>query len=148
MNSYGSLTGHISNNIFYAAGTIRLTIAGNPSLTFAGNDYFTGGSFSIFWNGTTYNSFAAWQTATGQEKIGSVNVGLTTDPKLNSPGGGTTCGGYSRSCPSAYQLQGGSPMLPTAGLNLPSQFGLSVGLQDYYGNVIPSSGGYSVGAHQ
>lgn len=139
--------GRIANNILYSAsGTTQLVnSSGNSAISFTGNDYFASSAFSIVWNATTYTSFAAWQTATSQEKIASVNVGLNVDPKLKSPGGGGTVGGYIPPNPTAYDLLVGSPMIG-AGLDMNAQFSINPGTQDFYGNPIPS-GGFPVGAY-
>lgn len=141
---------NFANNILYASGSATFVQAnGTPSgLNYTGNDYYTAGSFSIAWGGTTYTSFASWQTATGQEKISGSNVGLTSNPSLTSPGSGGTVNGYQPPAPTAYHLQHGSAMIG-AGLNLSTQFSISPGTIDYYGDPIPNGGagtGYNVGA--
>jgi hypothetical protein len=152
-SNISSVTGNVANNIFYlgssADSLIGFSNAGNPSsLLLTGNDYFAVGSFSLVWNATTYTTFSSWQTATGQEKISGSNVGLTSNPLLNNPGGGGTVHGYAPPAPTAYDLQGGSPMRGT-GINLMSQFSIAQGSQDYYGNAIPNGigTGYNVGAY-
>ncbi len=144
----------MSNNIFYCTSGLKFINndgdTGNPSgLEFKGNDYYTTGTFSLTWNATTYTSFASWQTATGQEKISGVNVGLTSDPQLTSPGSGGTIGlPFTPSSLTAYQLQHGSPMIGT-GLDMNAQFSIDPGIRDFYGDVIPNGGagtGYNVGA--
>lgn len=143
-------TGHIANNILQSATAPLLTTnATNPtSLLFTGNDYFTSGTFSITWNSTGYSSFSTWQTATSQEKISGSNVGLTSNPLLQSPGSGGTVGGYAPPAPTAYDLLATSPMIGV-GLNLTTQFSINPGTQDFYGNAIPegSGTGYPVGAY-
>lgn len=143
-------TGHVANNILYTSSTADLILAvGNPSsLLFTGNDYYASGTFAISWNSTSYSTFSAWQTATSQEKISGTNVGLTSNPSLQSPGSGGTVGGYAPPAPTAYELLTGSPMIG-AGLNLSTQFSINPGTQDYYGNAIPegSGTGYPVGAY-
>lgn len=141
-------TGHVANNIFYsAANTPLISSDVNASgLSFTGNDYFASGTFGISWNGTSYTSFSAWQTATAQEKISGINVGLTSDPTLNSPGGGGTVGGYVTTQPSAYFLKLGSPCIGT-GLDLNAKFSITPGAQDFYSNAIPRSGVFPVGAY-
>ncbi len=91
---------------------------------------------------------ALWQTATGQEKIGGVDVSLTSDPRLTSPGRGGTTNGYDPRSLTAYHLQHGSPMIG-AGLSLAAQFSISPGPWDYYGDPIPNRRawtGYNIGA--
>lgn len=151
--SLASLTGRINNNIFYSAsggsfvGTpLAGGVTGNPTgFIFDGNDYFAAGSFSLWWNGTTYTSLASWKSAfTNQE---TVNGGFTSNPQLTSPGGGGTVGGYAPPQPTAYLLSKTSPMIG-AGINLNTQFSINPGPQDYYGTAIPHGvgTGYNVGA--
>jgi hypothetical protein len=47
----------------------------------------------------------------------------------------------------AYHLQSTSPMI-NAGLGLGLLFGLNPGVQDLYGNSIPQSGAYDIGANE
>jgi hypothetical protein len=146
MQTGALITGHFANNILYSASNTGLvySIANSSSMLFTGNDYFASGTFSISWNGTSYSSFATWQTATGQEKIGGVNVGLNVDPMMVSPGAGGTVGGYNHAQPSAYMLQTGSPMIG-AGLDLNAQFSINPGTQDFYGDT--SGSPFSVGCY-
>ena len=142
-------TGHIANNIFYSTSNVPLIVNfendGNPSsLVLVGNDYYNTGSFSIRWNSTTYTTFAAWQTATSQEKVGGVNVGLTSNPQLSAPGTGGTVGGYQPALLSAYAPASGSPVVG-GGQNLSSLYAINVGSQDFYGNAALLHGS-SVGA--
>jgi hypothetical protein len=150
--SYGTGTitsANFYNNIFYAqtgAYMINTHTFNQSTSTYAGNDYYGGGQ--IAWNGTTYSTMAAWQTATGQEKIGGSNVGLTSNPQLTNPGGGGTTNGYNPSALTAYELVHGSPMIG-AGINLSTQFSINPGVLDYYSDTIPNGGagtGFNVGA--
>lgn len=129
----------ISNHIVYGAATpqLLLNVDGNPAgISFTGNDWVAaGGSTNKFrWNGVNYTTFAAWQTATGQEKIAGSNVGFTSDPLMVSAS-------------TSAQLQSSSPMRGT-GINLFTQYGIDQGSSDLYGNGIPShiGTGYNVGA--
>ena len=147
-----SPSGHVANNIFISTGPFSIiSWADTASISFTGNDYYPASgaaSFKITWGGTAYTTFAAWQTATNQEKIGGVNVGLTSNPQLYVPGGGFagSGSGYDPSLLMAYNLQVGSPMIGT-GLDLNTQFSINPGTQDFFGNAIAASGGsYPVGA--
>jgi hypothetical protein len=119
---------------------IILTVPGKAcadigsGVTFQGNCYWSGGG-PLNING--YTSLAAGQ-ATGQEMLDGQPVGYETDPKLVNPGG---------SSDTDYQLQSSSPMI-NGGLDLPVEFGLDVGSQDYFGNSIPQDGAYDVGAYE
>lgn len=130
----------ISNNIVYgaAATQLLLNVVGDPSgVTFTGNDWFAGGGATskFRWNSVSYSSLANIQaTITSFEKISGSNVGLTSDPLLVNPA-------------TDQHLQAGSPMID-GGINLTTQYGLSVGSTDYYGGTIPLGSGYDVGAHE
>ncbi len=147
----GTMTGRVANNIFSVTGSQPLvTASGNPSsLLFTNNDYFTtGSSASLFsWNSVNYASLALWKAGTGQD-----SVGVSSNPLLTSPSSGGTCDTRNfptTTCPSAYTLQGGSPML-SVGVNLTqAPYSLSVGSQDFYGNPIPTGvgTGYNIGAY-
>lgn len=144
-----NITGNVANNIFYGTpNPLSINAASlNPStVNFTRNDYF--GTTKIQWNGSSYATVALWQTATGQEKIGGVDVSLTSDPRLTSPGRGGTTNGYDPRSLTAYHLQHGSPMIG-AGLSLAAQFSISPGPWDYYGDPIPNRRawtGYNIGA--
>ena len=104
----------VADNILIAGNGAKLVNFTNPATTsLLGNDYWTynGVATTYTWNGTTYTSFSAFQTATSAEKIGGVNVGLTVNPQIYSPGGGFTNGGYVPANLMAYNLQSGSPMI-------------------------------------
>jgi hypothetical protein len=130
----------------------------NPSaqtMLFKNNDWFRvnhNQSSNPMWNwhgcpSNACTTLAQWKAAGGDQS------GLSVNPNLTSAGGGGTC--YSsgvpagpQPCPSAYVLQGGSPMIGT-GLDLTAQpYQITVGSKDYYGNSIPNGvgTGYNVGA--
>lgn len=147
----GTVTGRVANNIFFTTQATGFLIdASNlnqSGMLFTGNNYWPTGGFQIKWNNVTYTSLATWQAAfTTQEKIGAASVALNVDPLLTSAGSGGTVHGYVKGLPTAYLLQSGSPM-KNAGLDLNAQFGISVGLIDYYSNTIPVGSAHSVGAN-
>lgn len=145
-NMTGTADCNLSNNILYELGgsSVLVNLAHPSSVVFTGNDYFGVGTYS--YNGTGYSTFSAWQAASGQEKIGGANVGLTSEPRLVVYGGGGTIGGYIPANLNEYELQGGSPMLG-AGINLVTQYGYNIGSQDFYGASI-SALSLPVGAGQ
>jgi hypothetical protein len=135
----GNPTGKFINNIVYASGNQQLVRSYfRPNMLFAGNNYYSDGSFSLTWEGTTYGSFSSWQSATGMEMSNGTSVGRSSNPYLSAPGSGGITNGYNPAALTAYQLQPGSPMVG-AGLNLATQFGIDPGASDYYGNPIRSS---------
>ncbi len=133
-------TCQISNNIFYSTGgnSVQENNANSGSHTFTRNDYWRSYGETFSWNGTTYSTFAAWQTATGQERISGSNVGLTVNPLLNAAGGGGTTGGYVPAALPQYQLQSISSLV-SAGLNLTTQYSINPGSQDYFGTSVTAS---------
>lgn len=147
--SIGTATGYVCNNIFLSEKGANLinTFSTNPStFTITNNDYYNTGAFSIKWNGTTYSTFSAWQTATSEEKISGVNVAKTSNPLLISPAALINLGGYVPASLTSFNLFAGSTMGGT-GVNLSTQYSINPGTQDYYGNAIPnSSGNYDIGA--
>jgi len=83
------------NNIIVTTGGVPLIRANAKSLqqfTFMGNCYWPGkDKFSIQWGDQMYTNYAAWQTASSQERgSGNVNTGINADPKLNNAGTGVT----------------------------------------------------------
>jgi hypothetical protein len=134
----GTVDCNFSNNIFYTGSNASLLVSmPNPSsMVFTGNDYFGGGTFS--YNGRSYATFVLWQTASGQEKVKSVNVGRIKDPALYVPGGGSSNGGYVPANLMAYNLKPGSAMVG-AGLNLSTLYGINPGTQDYYGTAVSAA---------
>jgi hypothetical protein len=139
----GSFSATIANNIFVSQNAnckLLFTNATNPGagVVLAGNCYYATSTFSIEWNGTSYSTYAAWQTATGQEKIAGTNVGFNVNPKTYSIGDNTTAN------PFGNHLTTTSPLLNT-GVNLFSNFGIDPGARDYFGGTASTSGPYSVG---
>jgi hypothetical protein len=124
-----------ANNIFYSLLGFNVDVTTVAGLVFTGNNYF-GGSFS--WNGTTFTTFSAWQTGTGQEKIAGANVGRNVEPQLVTYGFDGTTNGYNPTSLTQYQLQTGSPMLG-GGIDITAQYGISIGLTDFFGVPISSS---------
>lgn len=122
----------IYNNILQTTGGAALVnIPAGYTAYFAGNLYWSSGSaFKINYQGTTYNSIAAWRTATGNEKVGSTPTGVTADPFLMGPGLATVLYPGVTYSLTSYKLLAGSPAI-NAALNL-STFGINIGPHDYY----------------
>lgn len=143
-----------ANNIFYATVptsymiTTGSHVSSSTCLTL-NNDYFSTGSVIFQWGNVNYTSLAAWQAASGPVD----SLGRNSNPLISSPGNGGTCNSIVASagpqpCPSADQLQHGSPMIGT-GLNITvAPYSLNIGTRDYYGNAIPNGvgTGYNIGA--
>ena len=139
------------NNIFYTTGGVRLLDSNSAYSTsnvqFQGNDWYaSGGGFSIKWGGTTYTDLSAWR-GSGQEKNGATNTGISSDPKLVAPGGGTTLGDAALlNSLTAYQLLSNSPAI-NAGVNLTS-LGVNAGGKDYYGSNLYSGANFDIGGFE
>ena len=140
----------LRNNLLVAMGGLRLVEgpSGQSGVLFQGNNYWSSGdAFAIKWGSSTYTTLTAWRTSSGLERIGTTNVGLSVDPRLVSPGGGTTVGNADLlGALTAYQLQTYSP-LREAGLDLPALFGMNVGPIDFYANAVPNGLTFDIGAH-
>lgn len=140
----------LRNNIFVQTGTGPIVSApGNLATTdalFQGNAYYSTGTASFSWNGNTYNSLTAWQTAQLQELVGGEPAGyygdpllkdFITQPAITDPVNLATLSGL-RLRPGAVTC--------SLGLDLAGRFGTNIGVDDYFGTVIASP--FSVGASQ
>jgi hypothetical protein len=137
----------IYNNIFQTTGGAALVnIPAGYKAYFAGNLYWSSGAnFKIAYQGTNYNSIAAWRTATGNEKMGSTATGITADPFLMSPGMSTILYPSATFSLSSYKLLPGSAAINSA-LNL-STFGINIGTHDFY-NTNLAWANKDIGAHE
>ena len=132
----------LRNNIFVAEDRVRFIELPNlvVDARFERNAYIGGAlANQVMWGqGTTFNTIAAWSRATGQERVRETFVGkLAASTALCAPHQGDARG---------LQLRPGSPLID-AGTDLRSH-GLHVGTRDFFGNPIPSGGGFDIGAHE
>lgn len=126
-------TNRFMNNIIYAANPNIMNMKEND-ITFNNNLYwYTGAGNPVFkWGNSTYSSFAAFKTGSGQEANG-----LYVDPLLNDPTY------HANGFPStSFTLQNGSPAI-NAGVDLGN-----MGAHDFFGNAIPQGGAYDIGAFE
>ncbi|TYL80172.1 hypothetical protein [Bradyrhizobium cytisi] len=139
-----SLTGTIANNIIVSTrsncGVVKTTGSVTGLGTLTGNDYYALGTFSINWNGTNYTTFAAWQTATGQEKISAANVGFSANPELYLLPGSNLSSGNKEFA----RITKNSTLL-NAGVNLSTQYGIDPGTRDFFGGSVSAAGAYTPG---
>lgn len=119
------------NNIFLTTGGINFLDSGTGNV-FVGNLYYTAGTWQLLWNSTSYTTLADWITATGQETLNSIIVGIDSNPNLQDIGGG------SAQLPSnqvnnltAYDQTNTSPTIGI-GLDLLTAFNIDVGLIDFH----------------
>lgn len=153
----GMLSATIANNILmigpdmneFTPSFIAMHLYARSSVAITGNCYASAGPRTglFHWEATSYLTFSAWQTASGQEKISGGNVGITSDPLLRLRG----CSQISNEQdplghPSlnGYQLQPGSRCLG-GGVNLSSQYSITLPTTDYFG---VANSGNNVGAGQ
>jgi hypothetical protein len=87
--------GNVFNSVA-PTGNNYVSVPTPSSIVLTGNIYI--GNADYAWSGTHYTTFAAWQDATGQEKIGGFNVGYAAAAsgcsasfKLSFNSGVTTC---------------------------------------------------------
>jgi hypothetical protein len=131
----GTLPNFVKNNIIYSTGAYGgHFLTSSSDLDFDYNIYWYTGTTTTTWkyNSTTYTSFSTYQSGSGQDANG-----MYADPKLNSPtyhGNGMP--------DTEFTLQSGSPAID-AGTNVGS-----MGSRDFFGNTIPYSGTYDIGAHE
>jgi hypothetical protein len=103
------------------------------------NNYQLAGTPLFLWQRNYYTSLGDFQAATGKD----VNS-IALNPSFISPGGGGDCGGVlNGTCPSAYKLSSGSPMVGR-GTNI-SAFGITPPPTGYYGTPFQNAAGYNIG---
>ncbi len=126
-------TNRFMNNIIYAVNPNIMNMKEN-GITFNNNLYwYTGAGNPVFkWGNSTYSSFAAFKTGSGQESNGIYANPLLNSPTYHGNGFPTT----------QFTLQGGSPAI-NAGANLGN-----MGPHDFFGNAIPQGGAYDIGAYE
>jgi hypothetical protein len=134
--STNNYTGNVANNIFIQQVSANNVVhcATPKAIAFNGNDYYGSANFS--WSGTGYTTFATWKTGSSQE---TVNGGFNSNPLVFVLGGGFNTGGYVPGALEAYNIRSGSPMLPNAGINLTTQFSITPGTLDFFGNAVTAS---------
>lgn len=149
------------NNIFIAGNGRSLVKTWSTTSTaqalFQNNIYHVmpGTSFSIKWNGGAHASLSNWR-GTGQEKNGSVLMGLQADPLLASPAASPVLATTLADCETLdlkikalmnFTPAAASPVIDSA-LDLTSSTwgSLDVGPHDLLGASLPQGAGYDMGA--
>jgi hypothetical protein len=137
-NFSGTSPNFFENNIVY--GAQPYLVLALPTFTYDHNLYWVenGATPQFQWNWQPYSGLAAYQQASGQEANS-----LFADPLLNSPTS------HAAGMPTtAFTLQTGSPAIG-AGTNVCTGIAnCSMGAQDFFGNPLPVSTGYNIGAFQ
>lgn len=140
------------NNIVFTNGGVPFIFGSTQTnSTIQGNNYWaTNGSVGFIWGAqqTLYANLTAFRTATGMEKLGTVDTGFNVNPLLQAPGtGGTYNNPANLVNLTAYKLQATSPMIETA-LNLQTLFGINPGTRDYYATLFPQGPQLDIGANE
>lgn len=163
---------HYYNNILYTTSTSNvfmvddLTPNNRTNFFFGGNDYVVpnGGTLNIAWNGTTYNTLAAWVAAAPTPADAT---GITLDPSSLTNATGYTQDVYYKLLAGSMCVGEGVNLATTIGANwwdpynfasLPGPVGAAIAAalasaRDYFGNAVPSAYGsgttyYPIGMHQ
>ena len=140
---------HFRNNLLISDADVPLVeVAPNqPDVLFLGNAYWARrGRFAVAWRGKTYDDLGAWQAASGQERLRGASTGRVIESGVSAVGASETMAGKkSLSELTSYRLLPGSPLID-AGLDLPAEFGLDVGTQDFWGTPIPQGERFDIGA--
>ena len=130
------------------------------NILFLNNLYYKASNPKFNW-GSSYTSLTNWNNGTSQEKNGTTNYGITSNPNLTAPGtGGTLAGAITGSAPvnvplginltslSAYRISASNDLALNLTGNTPFPIGLNIGTRDYYGNVLNVGAPYDVGANE
>jgi hypothetical protein len=152
MSDWGSVMSNVAcyNNIFQTTGNVAMVnIPAQFSAKFTQNLYWpTGGTLAYKYQGTTYNTLAAWQSGKNCEKDGTTNTGMVADPLLtNVSSPAPILYPASTQTLNAYKIASTSPA-KDAGLDLFSKFGINVGLNDYWNNISKTGSAFDIGAHE
>lgn len=145
----------LRNNLFIADGASGVNVidadqaVGIDKVQFQGNGYFhlNHDGTKLVYGPETYDDLSSWRTGSNQERWNDVDVGHQADPEWclpQLPIEPTTI--HQLQSITQYQLSAQSPMRDQ-GLDLESDFGLSVGEQDFFGHAL-GAGPADIGAHE
>jgi hypothetical protein len=137
----GELSGiTVRNNIFVATNTqlvLADTAYSRSAALLQGNDLFKAAEpWGVQWGPTAYRGLSGWRSATGQERVGSRDTGLSVDPRFVGAGGLPARLGRA----GAFRLSDRSPLLRRA-LDLRAMFGVDPGAADYFGKPLKGTVG-------
>jgi hypothetical protein len=142
---------NIRNNIFYVNGGVDM-INSEASLSpteiyFGANNYYsTVSQYDFLWNRNHYTSLNEWKNAaSGQETNSGTTLAIVQNPLLMNAGSGNTInpadGGNFHSL-FGYTLNPFSPLVDKAITTA------NMGSQDFFGNALPLSTNYDIGASE
>lgn len=142
---------NIRNNIFYVTAGVDMmnceTSLSAAEIYFGANNYYSSASqYDFLWNGSHYTSLDQWKTvASGQEINSGIAVGIVQNPLLTNAGSGNTInpadGGNFNSL-FGYTLDPLSPLVDKAITTA------NMGSHDFFGNALPASSNYDIGASE
>lgn len=147
--NYSGVT--ISNNIFYVTNGVDMINSeadlSPAEIYFAANNYYSSASvYDFLWNGSHYTSLDQWKNiASGQETSSGLTLAVVLNPLLMNAGSGNTInpadGGNLHSL-FGYTLNPFSPLVDKAITTS------NMGSYDFFGNALPSSSNYDIGASE
>ena len=146
-NTFGGANGvTVMNNIFVVNHDGDIVYS-NARSTFRNNCYYrVKGDFRVTYAGKGYTTLAAWQDATGQEKLNNVPVGFSVNPQFRAPGRAGAINDASKlGTLNAYDLSPSSPLLDK-GLNMQALFGIATAPSDFRGTPLRTGGTCDLGA--
>jgi hypothetical protein len=134
----------VRNNIFYVAEDVDLLYSSvslsTSEIYLQNNNYFSSdGVYNFWWNGNHYSSFNNWKAAAS----GHETEGIILNPLLENAGTGGTvqpADGGSFNSLFGYTLNSFSPLVDKA---LKSG---DMGAHDFFGNALPLTSDYDIGA--
>lgn len=142
---------NIRNNIFYVTTGVDImnaeTNLSPTEIYFGANNYYSSASqYDFLWNGNHYTSLDQWKiVAIGQETNSGIALAIIQNPLLMNPGSGNTImpadGGTFNSL-FGYSLNPLSPLVDKALTTA------NMGTHDFFGNALPLSSNYDIGASE
>jgi hypothetical protein len=126
------------NNIIYS--TVPSMVSATSALTLDSNVYYTvSGAPEWSWNGSSYNSLAAYQAASAQDAHSLVVNPMLSNATSDATGMPTT----------QFTLEPGSPAIGAGACVCAGIQECTMGNQDFFGNSLPADGaGLNIGAYQ
>jgi hypothetical protein len=142
----------LTNNVFITGGKARMLNSDTPldtaAIYFVRNNYYaTNGSYAFNYNKAILQGINQWFKADDfQETYHGTPTADTSNPHYISAGGGNTPETVIVSMRglAAYRLRPGTTV-PT-GINLEKNFGIDVGLSDFYGSALTHANSNIIGA--
>jgi hypothetical protein len=145
----GTANTALRNNLLLStmASPLIEVVKGQTNLQFQGNNYWMAGlPLRLRWSGSEYGSLATWRAATGQERLGTTETGLSVDPGLVAAGSGPVLGDASLlSTLSQYRLRRDSRVIDAG---VPPVSTSTSSAVDFFGGAVPHGGQHDIGANE